>query len=478
MSKRIAIIGGGWSGLTAAIQLVAQGKHVTVFEAAPQLGGRARSLQWQTDSATHTIDNGQHIMIGAYRATLALLKQIGVDERAVFKREALHITTPSGALFKGKAGWGPLKLALPIMASGNLTFDEKVALLRVTRALVKAPPPAGTTVAQWLASLQQPKKLCDLMWEPLAVAALNTAPQEADAVVYHRVLSDTLTAGSSASDLLLPRRGLSDVLPNAAQAFLVKHGATIHLRTPVRNIAKTDSGFAVEGAAFDAVVIATSPWVAEDLLRPLPQLKHTADQIAALNWRPITTVYLELATRWQPPASMTLLPDPAMPGGWWMFDRTPEDKTPSPASAGEGWGRAGGFEQRAASPASGGGLQATARTASEGKPSSLAKSTQQATTLLSVVASDSAPDDSGRRMFGRRALTVLKHYFANLPVATATNVVSEKRATFACVPHLARPANATPLAGLVIAGDYTDHPYPATLEGAVMSGLAAAGVLK
>ncbi|MFM2398203.1 MAG: hypothetical protein RL341_360 [Pseudomonadota bacterium] len=446
MSQRIAIIGGGWSGLTAAIQLIAQGKHVTLFEAAPQLGGRARSLQWKTDTTTHTIDNGQHIMIGAYRATLALLKQIGVNERAVFKREALHITTPSGALFKGKAGWGPLKLALPIMASGNLTFDEKIALLRVTRALVKAPPPAGTTVAQWLASLQQPKKLCALMWEPLAVAALNTAPHEADAVIYHRVLSDTLTAGSSASDLLLPRTGLSDVLPNAAQDFLAKHGATIHLRTPVRSIAKTDSGFAVDGAAFDAVVIATSPWVAEDLLRPLPQLRQTADQIAALNWRPITTVYLELATRWQPPASMTLLPDPAMPGGWWMFDRTPEHKAPSPASAGEGWG--GGKERG------------------------------QSTTLLSIVASDSAPDDSGRRMFGRRALTVLKHYFAQLPVATATNVVSEKRATFACVPHLARPANATPLPGLVIAGDYTDHPYPATLEGAVMSGLAAAGALK
>ncbi|MGL4575697.1 MAG: hydroxysqualene dehydroxylase HpnE [Burkholderiaceae bacterium] len=420
--QRIAIIGGGWSGLTAAIQLIAQGKHVTLFEAAPQLGGRARSLEWKTDSATHTIDNGQHIMIGGYRATLALLKQIGVDERAVFKREALHITTPTGALFKGKAGWGPLKLALPIMASGSFTLDEKIALLRVTRALVKAPPPAGTTVAQWLAHLQQPKKLCDLMWEPLAVAALNTAPQEADAVVYHRVLSDTLTAGSSASDLLLPRTGLSDVLPNAAHAFLTKHGATIHLRTPVRSIAKIEQGFTVDSAAFDAVVVATSPWVAEDLLRPLPQLKETADQIAALNWRPITTVYLELGLPWQPPASMTLLPDPAMPGGWWMFDRSaPEAKT----------------------------------------------------TLLSVVASDSAPDDSGRRMFGRRALTVLKHYFANLPVATATNVVSEKRATFACVPHLARPANATPLPGLVIAGDYTNHPYPATLEGAVMSGLAA-----
>jgi squalene-associated FAD-dependent desaturase len=425
--QRIAIIGGGWSGLTAAIQLIAQGKHITLFEAAPQLGGRARSLEWKTDSATHTIDNGQHIMIGAYRATLALLKQIGVDERAVFKREALHITTPNGALFKGKAGWGPLKLALPIMASGNLTLDEKIALLRVTRALVKAPPPAGTTVAQWLTHLQQPKKLCDLMWEPLAVAALNTAPHEADAVVYHRVLSDTLTAGSSASDLLLPRTGLSDVLPNTAQTFLTKHGATIHLRTPVRSIAKTVGGYSVDGTDFDAVVVATSPWVAEDLLRPLPQLTETADQIAALHWRPITTVYLELATRWQPPASMTLLPDPAMPGGWWMFDRSAPD------------------------------AQAT---------------------LLSIVASDSAPDDSGRRMFGRRALTVLKHYFAQLPVATATNVVSEKRATFACVPHLARPANATPVPGLVIAGDYTNHPYPATLEGAVMSGLAAAGTLK
>jgi hydroxysqualene dehydroxylase len=448
----IAIIGGGWAGLTAAVRLIEQGKRITLFESAPQLGGRARSVPWQPEHTEWTIDNGQHIMIGAYQRTLALLKTLGVRERDVLKREPLHITLPNGVLFKGKKGWGPLKLALPIMGSRALTLDEKIALLRLTRALVQAPPAPGTTVAQWLALLQQPKKLIDLMWEPLAVAALNTAPHEADAVVYHRVLAATLTGGSSASDYLLPKAGLSGLLPGPAEKWLATKGVQIHLRQPVRSIAHTGRGFTVDGHAFDAVkfdavILATPPWVTSDLLKPLPAAASTCAQIDALAWRPITTVYIELATRWQPPASMTLLPDPAMPGGWWLFDRS--ENTPSPASAGEGWGG--------------------------GKRLDHIKS--QSRTLLSLVASDSAPDDSGRRIFGRRAVTVLKHYFPNMPIALHTQVLCEKRATFACTPKLARPTNTTALHGLVIAGDYTAHPYPATLEGAVMSGEAAAASL-
>jgi squalene-associated FAD-dependent desaturase len=423
----IAIIGGGWAGLAAAVRLTEQGKRITLFESAPQLGGRARSLAWQPEHTEWTIDNGQHIMIGAYQQTLALLKTLGVRESDVLAREPLHITLSNGALFKGKRGWGPLKLALPIMASGNLNLEDKFALLRLTRALVQAPPAAGTTVAQWLTQLSQPKKLIDLMWEPLAVAALNTAPHEADAVVYHRVLSATLTGGSSASDYLLPKAGLSGLLPAPAQQWLTSKGVQIRLRQPVRSITKAQHGFTVDGQPFDAVVLATPPWVTSDLLKPLPEAAQTRALIDALAWRPITTVYMELGARWQPPVNMVLLPDPAMPGGWWLFDRSsPEAKT----------------------------------------------------TLLSVVASDSAPDDSGRRIFGRRALTIVKHYFPKMPIALHTQVLCEKRATFACVPHLARPANATALPGLVIAGDYTAHPYPATLEGAVMSGQAAAQALK
>jgi hydroxysqualene dehydroxylase len=456
----VAIIGGGWAGLTAAVRLFEQGKRITLFESAPQLGGRARSLAWKPESTEWTVDNGQHIMIGAYQRTLALLKTLGVREADVLAREPLHITLSNGALFKGKRGWGPLKLALPIMGSRALSMDEKIALLRLTRALVQAPPTPGTTVVQWLAQLQQPKKLIDLMWEPLAVAALNTAPHEADAVVYHRVLAATLTGGSSASDYLLPKAGLSGLLPAPAEQWLINKGVQIHLRQPVRNIAQAEHGFAVDGQVFDAVVLATPPWVTSDLLKPLPAAAATRAQIDALAWRPITTVYMELATRWQPPANMTLLPDPAMPGGWWLFDRS--QSTPSPASAaeqakpplplaGEGWG--------------------------EGTTSRKTQPAPSKTTLLSLVASDSAPDDSGRRIFGRRAVTVLKHYFPTMPIALHTQVLCEKRATFACTPKLQRPANATALRGLVIAGDYTAHPYPATLEGAVMSGEAAAELI-
>jgi hydroxysqualene dehydroxylase len=422
----IAIIGGGWAGLTAAVRLTEQGKRVTLFEAAPQLGGRARSLTWKPDQTEWTIDNGQHIMIGAYQRTLALLKTLGVREADVLAREPLHITLSNGALFKGKRGWGPLKLALPIMGSRALSMDEKIALLRLTRALVQAPPAHGTTVAQWLSQLAQPKKLIDMMWEPLAVAALNTAPHEADAVVYHRVLAATLTGGSSASDYLLPKAGLSGLLPGPVQKWLAAQSVQIHLRHPVRSIAQAERRFTVDSHAFDAVVLATPPWVTSDLLKPLAAAAPTRAQIDALAWRPITTVYMELATRWQAPASMTLLPDPAMPGGWWLFDRSAPDAK---------------------------------------------------TTLLSLVASDSAPDDSGRRIFGRRAVTVLKHYFPNVPIALHTQVLCEKRATFACTPKLARPTNATALPGLILAGDYTAHPYPATLEGAVISGEAAAELI-
>ena len=79
---RVAVIGGGWAGIAAAVELTASGAHVTLIEAGRVLGGRARSVNIDG----RTLDNGQHILLGAYRETLALMRRVGADPDALFER--------------------------------------------------------------------------------------------------------------------------------------------------------------------------------------------------------------------------------------------------------------------------------------------------------------------------------------------------------------------------------------------------------
>jgi len=249
-SPRVAVIGGGWAGLAAAVELCQGGAQVELFEAAATLGGRARRVMLDG----RALDNGQHILIGAYHATLGLMRRVGVDLERSLMRLPLQLHYADGFRLQAKHLPGRLpglELALALVTTRGLSWREKGSAARAMQQWLKGTLPfhrsvtstapgvdAGvvdTSVADCLRQQQQSQNLCDHLWHPLCISALNTPPERASAAVFQRVLQDSLQNGRC-SDLLLPRCDLGALLPDAAQGWLQGHQAKLHTATAVKKI--------------------------------------------------------------------------------------------------------------------------------------------------------------------------------------------------------------------------------------------------
>ena len=414
-SDRIAVIGGGWSGLAAAIEATQRGQRVTLFEMAPQLGGRSRGV----DLNGFTLDNGQHILIGAYTQTLALLRTVGVDLDEAFVRTPLRITYPRGAGLQLRPGAPMLAFGSAVLRQRGWGFGERLMLLAAaagwaTRGFRCDPALTVASLTQHL-----PCAIRDELIDPLCVAALNTPAIDASASVFLRVLKDALFTGPGSADLLLPRVSLSALLPAPAQRWLIDAGAAVHLQRRVESLTADIDGWALDGERFDRVVLATTPVEAARLTREIaPDWSRTA---AELRYEPIVTVYLRGDGVRLPEPMVALRADAAAPAQF-VFDR----------------GQLGG-------PAG----------------------------LLAFVISGAQPWVD-RGMDATSQATIAQAQAAlGLPLALV-QTLTEKRATFRCTPGLRRPAMRI-APNLHAAGDHVDGPYPATLEGAVRSGLDAIG---
>lgn len=415
---RVAVIGGGWAGLAAAVRAREAGHDVTLTEMAPQLGGRARSVE--LDGAE--LDNGQHILIGAYTRTLALMRTVGVDPDAVLQRLPLDLTFADGRGLFMTPGRPVPALLRAVWRRAGWSIGERLALLRASGGWVmrgfRCEP--AWTVARLTAHL--PAALRHDLVDPLCVAALNTPADEASAVVFLRVLRDALFGGAGSSDMLLPRAALGCLLPAPATAWLERRGARVRLRRRVQALAAREGGWGVDGEPVDAVILACTAHEAGRLTRDVaPAWSATA---LAFEHAPIVTVYLRSeGTRL--PRPMTALHDgPAAPAQF-VFDHGALGMTPGLFAAVVS-GAARWVER---------GLDATADAVRE-----------QLTAELAA-------------------------HWRTPP--TVWRTVAERRATFACRPQLQRPpARIAPR--LWAAGDYVEGPYPSTLEGAVRAGEAAA----
>jgi squalene-associated FAD-dependent desaturase len=429
-AKSVAVVGAGWAGCAAAVELARRGKQVTLFEAARTLGGRARGV----DLHGLMLDNGQHILLGAYTQTLAVMKRVGVDEKSAFLRLPLQMRYPPGTGgmdFLAARLPAPLHVAVALFRATGLARADKLSLARFNTSArwMGWTLNGDCSVAELLERFDQTEQLIRLMWRPLCLAALNTPLEQASAKVFLAVLRDSLGAKRKASDMLLPRVDMGTLFPVAAAAYVAQHGGTVRLGAKVDNIGR---GWAVDGAAFDAVVLATPASQAAQLLGTVAGTESTVAQLAALTYEPIVTCYLQYDPAVRLPLPFYALLDDTRTGNWgqFVFDRGQLDAS-----------QAG---------------------------------------LLSVVvsaATDAVAQD-------REALAAaIAHQLARdlglpaLQLPLWSQVIAEKRATFACTPGLVRPANDIAQPGLVLAGDYTASDYPATLESAVRSGLAAAALL-
>jgi squalene-associated FAD-dependent desaturase len=435
--KRVAVVGGGWAGCATALALLDAGAEVTLFEAARTLGGRARAIE----TNGRLLDNGQHIMLGAYAETLRLMRRVGVDPDQALLRLPLQMRYPRGDAgmdFVAPRLPAPLHMLAALLRARGLDRADKLALARFTTSARWMGWHLYTdcSVAELLARFDQTERLIRLMWRPLCLAALNTPPERASAQVFLAVLRDSLGAKRAASDMLVPRVLLDALFPEAARRHLESRGAAVRTGCRIDGLEPVDGGWRLRAGAdvhaYDAVVLAAPPWQAAALLRPLDGAAGIVAQLDAFAYEPIATVYLQYAAGTRLPLPFCALVDTPADNRWgqFVFDRGQLD----PGQDGllavviSGADPAGGIGQDA---------------------------------LAAAVA------DQLAAAFGQPALAK--------PLWVRT--ITEKRATFACTTALDRPANATGMAGLALAGDYTACDYPATLEAAVRSGVAAAGVI-
>jgi squalene-associated FAD-dependent desaturase len=437
-APRVAVIGAGWAGCACAVVLAKKGLRVSLLEQSRSLGGRARGVTLEGVA----LDNGQHLLIGAFRRTLGLIERVHPAGRAppLFRRFPLTLR-PFGtgaadavALRAGRLP-APFHLASAILTARGLTLPERLALVGDYRRLARAGfrTPAGQTVAQCFAGT--PLRALAAVWEPLCIAALNTPPETASAQVFANVLRLAFAERAGDSDFLVPASDLTALFPEPAARLVTRHGGNVRTGLAVRGIVRTGDGISVGAGGtqetYDAAVVAVAPHQLAAALGAGAELdaawRAPLAQVAALTWESITTVYLAYAEPVTLPLPMLRLDDAP---GQWVFDRS-----------------------RALDAAAPGGARA----------------------LLAVVISTSGPHDAqDQGTLAAAADAQLRRLAGQWPLPVWSRVIAERRATYACTPRAIRPTAGRVGPGLYLAGDYTDADLPATLEAATRSGVAAA----
>lgn len=421
----VVIVGSGWAGLAAAIRLTRLRIPVQLIEAARQPGGRARTVR----SGGLVVDNGQHLMIGAYQSMLNLMQQIGIDIDQAFERLPLTLKLLNGnrtSLFlKTPRLPAPWHLLAAILTAHGLSATEQIKALRFGRYALKEtlPADADISVLALLHSHAQSPGLIRKLWEPLCIATLNTPIDIASAHMFINVLNTAFGNHQQHADLLIPRCELSDLLPRPGIAYLERHGAQVELGQRVTSLVIEDKrvcGIHVGDRHIECsqVILATPPIISRRLISRHSALHTLAQQLAELGNEPIATLYLQYSEDTKLELPMLGLENNL---GQWVFDR-----------------RVCGQP----------GLIAVVISA-RGEHSALT-----AEALTAQVANELA--------------TCFPHW----PAPEHTRLLREKRATFCSRVGIdaVRPDNRTAVQGLWLAGDYTNTGLPATLESAVRSG--------
>ena len=433
----IALIGGGCAGLSSAAALVEKGFQVTVFESSPYLGGRARTVS----TKTHDLDNGQHIFLGAYHQTIALLIKAGLSLEQAFLRLPLHInmqSTQGDVVFRLKSSHflpAPLHLLSGVLSCKGLSWVDRFSVIKLMLYLKKTNYVLvqDLPLNDFLKAQKQSKKLINLLWEPLCLAALNTPIEIASSRTFLHVLGDSFSNNKSDSDFLLPRMDLSQIIAEPLARYIEDKGGAVLLGQTILNLhAKKNSlgehefdlNTSHSKHNFSHVVIATAPNHVAKLIQNLPLLDEISKVTKSYQYQPICTIYLQYAAHIQLPHVISGLNNCM---GQWVFDR------------GQLCGQLG---------------------------------------LISIVVSASGKHQQlTQQQLAISVAQELSLAFPQLPKPLWHKVISEKRATFSCNVMLTRPSNKTLQPNLYLAGDYTYANYPASIEGAIRSGLLCAELI-
>jgi squalene-associated FAD-dependent desaturase len=443
-SPDVIVVGAGCAGLAAASALAERGARVLVLEARGQLGGRATAFL-DKESGEY-VDNGQHVLMGCYHQTRQYLARVGASDAVQFQpRLAFTCVDPRGRITRLECpAWRPpLHLAGGLLRWKALSWADRFAATRVMAGLKAArrvithgeamPVRPGETVDQWLIRNGQTRRLVSLLWEPLAIAALNQSATEAQAEPFVRILGQIFSDDPFDAALGVPARPLHQVFGEPARTFLEARGGQIKLDALARVVVAGDRVGYVDtrGTSIRAAsVILAVPWFGlagvlrgseQGVLRDLVARESTrlSSSIVSVN------LWLE---RGAIPSPFVGLPGRTFQ---WMFDKR--------------WAFG------------------------------------EAASHFTLVASDA--DEVLRHSNDELAELALNEAREALPdlrqaKVQRIRVVREPNATFSLAAgQPLRPATRTAVEGLLLAGDWTDTGLPATIEGAVVSGHAAAAAV-
>ncbi|MBC7757056.1 MAG: FAD-dependent oxidoreductase [Bdellovibrio sp.] len=433
--KHVVVIGAGMAGMAAATRLAERGIETTLIEAAAHLGGRARSVAIEHNSQVIQLDNGQHIALGAYHETLKLLATVGVQEKDAFLRVRLNLEMRDGrkTAFNLKTpSWlpAPLNQLVGFLTCTGLSWHERVTVMSLMLKLKKDNYRLNDDVqlSTFLQQNQQSSNVIALLWEPLCLAALNTPIKLASSKIFLNVLKDTFENKHN-SDFLLPKLDLSQLFSQPIARYLSANQGNVILNQRVKEIKPSDNDYQVvtkeKSVEASHVIIALSPARLRSVLGDLPKLNCIAEQTDDYNYQPIYTIYLQYAYGITLPKPML-----GLVGGvcQWVFDRG--------ILCGQN------------------GLMAV------------------------IISAQGKHQQYTQDSLALRVAQELRDAFPHLTKPLWHKVIAEKRATFSCNVDLPRPAHITPYPRLYLAGDYTYADYPATIEGAMRSGVACANLIK
>ncbi len=309
MKKEVLIVGGGFAGLAAGVELVTRGHNVTVIERRGHLGGRAYSFKDPVSGAV--LDNGQHILMGCYRDTIRFLETIGTLDKVDFQKNlSVDFAAPGVALsrFRSLPLPSPLHLLSGFWLFRRFSLRDKLAVLKMKRGMANGTEDLDRkSVTQWLKGIGQTDRLLERFWDPLTLAALNDRPELSSAALFHAVLKEALFSGRAGSRIGVPKVGLSDLYTEAARDYIERKGGHFLLKSPVAKLhfrgrefseVELEGGRRVSAEALLVTVpftalrkILPESFVYEDrFFAPISQL--TASPIVAVNlWydRTITT---------------------------------------------------------------------------------------------------------------------------------------------------------------------------------------------
>jgi squalene-associated FAD-dependent desaturase len=429
LSPDVIVIGAGVAGLRAAVDLAARGARVRVLESKAVLGGRASSFN---DPQTgERVDNGQHVLVGCYHETFRFLAMIGTADR-VRLQPTLDVEFVDRAGVRSRLRCPPLPAPINLLAGlldwEALSWADRLSAMRMGKI-----PPASPyeTVEQWLINNGQTARMREMLWEPLALAALNQSVREAAAPPFARVLSDMFSGDARDASLGLPLVPLDQLFAEPARRFVEARGGDFRIGAAAKVLLRGGSApgppeIEARGERMRAgAVICAAPWHALPELftgytAPIDEVLRSA---AATQASPIASVNLWLDRQ------ILQTPFLGLPGRamQWVFDK---------------------------------------------------QQLFEGTSHLTMVSSGAdAVMGLSNEALTQAALTELREALPESRSARVlrATVVRERRATFSLAPgQPPRPVCRTDIPGLLLAGDWIETGLPATIEGAAVSGRMAA----